>query len=156
MTEPGKIIFQDVPVPPMGPEQVTIKLEKIGVCGSDIYVWHGKHPYTSYPVTQGHEVSARICAVGEKVSNFAIGDLVTVMPQVVCGNCYPCTHGMHNDCNELKVMGFQTTGMASEYFVVDAVWVLKLPKTMAPSEATLLEPLSCGVHAVRRFGDPSG
>ena len=53
-------------------------------------------------------------------------------------------------------MGFQTTGMVSEYFVVDADWALKLPADMDPSEATLLEPLACGVHAVKRFGNPSG
>ncbi len=156
MIQPGKIIFQDIPVPSIGPDDVLIKMEKIGVCGSDIHVWHGKHPYTSYPVTQGHEISARVEAVGENVSSFVKGDLVTVMPQVVCGHCYPCTHGMYNDCNELKVMGFQTTGMASEFFAVDQNWVLKLPSSMDPSEATLLEPLSCGVHAVRRFGDPAG
>lgn len=156
MTEPGKIIFQDVPVPQMGPRQLLIKMLKIGVCGSDIHVWHGKHPYTSYPVTQGHEVSARVEAIGQEVKGFSVGDLVTVMPQVVCGHCNPCTHGMYNDCNELKVMGFQTTGMASEYFVVDADWTLKLPSDMDPSEATLLEPLACGVHAVKRFGGPAG
>ena len=156
MTQPGKIIFQDIPVPEMGPKQLLLKMLKIGVCGSDIHVWHGKHPYTSYPVTQGHEVSARVLEAGSEVKGFAEEDLVTVMPQVVCGHCYPCTHGMYNDCNELKVMGFQTTGMASEYFVVDADWALKLPADMDPSEATLLEPLACGVHAVRRFGDPLG
>lgn len=156
MIKPGEITFQEVPVPPMGPNQLTLKMEKIGVCGSDIHVWHGKHPYTSYPVTQGHEVSARVVKVGAEVTGFAEGDLVTVMPQVVCGHCYPCTHGMYNDCNDLKVMGFQTTGMASEYFVVDAAWTLKLPSGMDPSEATLLEPLACGVHAARRFGDPTG
>lgn len=156
MIKPGEITFQEVPVPPMGPNQLTLKMEKIGVCGSDIHVWHGKHPYTSYPVTQGHEVSARVVKVGAEVTGFAEGDLVTVMPQVVCGHCYPCTHGMYNDCNDLKVMGFQTTGMASEYFVVDAAWTLKLPSRMDPSEATLLEPLACGVHAARRFGDPTG
>ncbi len=156
MIKPGEITFQEVPVPPMGPNQLTLKMEKIGVCGSDIHVWHGKHPYTSYPVTQGHEVSARVVKVGAEVTGFAEGDLVTVMPQVVCGHCYPCTHGMYNDCNDLKVMGFQTTGMASEYFVVDAAWTLKLPSGMDPSEATLLEPLACGVHAARRFGNPTG
>ena len=127
MIKPGEITFQEVPVPPMGANQLTLKMEKIGVCGSDIHVWHGKHPYTSYPVTQGHEVSARVVKVGAEVTGFAEGDLVTVMPQVVCGHCYPCTHGMYNDCNDLKVMGFQTTSMASEYFVVDAAWTLKLP-----------------------------
>ena len=73
MKRPGEITFQEVPVPPMGPNQLTLKMEKIGVCGSDIHVWHGKHPYTSYPVTQGHEVSARVVKVGAEVTGFAEG-----------------------------------------------------------------------------------
>ncbi|MGM9521117.1 MAG: zinc-binding dehydrogenase [Oscillospiraceae bacterium] len=156
MTEPGKISYRDVPVPEMGPKMLKLKMEKIGVCGSDIHVWHGKHPYTSYPVVQGHEVSATVVEVGAEVTGFEVGDLVTVMPQVVCGECYPCTHGMYNDCETLKVMGFQTTGMASEYFVVDADWVLKLPDDMSKEYGAMIEPLACGVHAVRRFGDPTG
>lgn len=64
MTEPKKIIFCEVPVPEPGPDQVLIKIKQIGVCGSDIHVWHGTHPYTSYPVTQGHEVSGEIVALG--------------------------------------------------------------------------------------------
>lgn len=156
MTKPGEIVFRDVPVPGMGPRDVKLKMEKIGVCGSDIHVWHGKHPYTSYPVTQGHEVSATVADMGPEVKGFHIGDLVTVMPQVVCGKCYPCAHGMYNDCEELKVMGFQTTGMASDYFVADADWVLKLPDDLTPDLGACIEPLACAVHAVRRFGDVSG
>ena len=156
MTAPGEIIFRDVPVPDMGPSDIKIKMEKIGVCGSDIHVWHGKHPYTSYPVTQGHEISATVVDMGPEVKGFEVGDLVTVMPQVVCGKCYPCTPGMYNECEELKAMGFQTTGMASDYFVVDAGWALKLPEKLTPDLGACIEPLACGVHAVRRFGDPKG
>ena len=156
MTEPGNIVFQDVPIPEMGPKQLKLKMLKIGVCGSDIHVWHGKHPYTSYPVVQGHEIAATVVDKGAEAEGFEIGDLVTVMPQVVCGKCYPCTHGMYNDCQSLKVMGFQTTGMASEYFVVDAAWTLKLPEGISPDHGSMIEPLACGVHAVRRFGDPAG
>ncbi|MCI8402651.1 MAG: alcohol dehydrogenase catalytic domain-containing protein [Lachnospiraceae bacterium] len=156
MTEPGKIIYNEVPEPQPGAGQVKLKMERIGVCGSDIHVWHGKHPYTSYPVVQGHEVSAVVVETGSGVTEFAVGDRVTVMPQVVCKECYPCTHGMYNDCNSLKVMGFQTTGMASEYFVADAAWVLKLPEGLSADLGAVLEPLACGVHAVRRFGDVTG
>ena len=62
MTAPGKIEFREIetPVPKAG--EVLIRIMKIGVCGSDIHVWHGKHPFTSYPVTQGHEVSGEIAA----------------------------------------------------------------------------------------------
>ncbi len=153
MTKPGVIVFNDVPVPEMGPDQIKVKIKRIGVCGSDVHVNHGKHPYTSYPVVQGHEVSAQVVEAGEKVTNVKVGDKVTIQPQAVCGKCYPCTHGMYNDCEVLKVMGFQTTGMASEYFVVDAKKALKLPDTMSWEHGAMIEPLAVAVHAVRRAGD---
>lgn len=156
MTEPGKILFQEVPVPEIKPNQIKVKMMKIGVCGSDIHVNHGKHPYTSYPVVQGHEVSAQVVEVGAEVTDFQPGDKVTIQPQVVCGRCYPCTHGMYNDCEELKVMGFQTTGMASEYFVVDAEKALKLPEEMSWDHGAMIEPLAVAVHAVRRAGEVNG
>lgn len=156
MTKPGEIEYRDVPVPAVGPGQIKIKMKAIGVCGSDIHVYHGKHPYTSYPVVQGHEVSAVVAELGAGVANFAVGDLVTVQPQVVCGTCYPCTHGMYNDCESLKVMGFQTTGMASEYFVVDAAKALRLPAGMSYDHGAMIEPLAVGVHAIRRYGDVKG
>ncbi len=156
MTEPGKIIFHDVPVPKVKANQIKVKMKCIGVCGSDIHVNHGKHPYTSYPVVQGHEVSAVVEEVGKDVTNVKVGDAVTIQPQVVCGKCYPCTHGMYNDCEELKVMGFQTTGMASEYFVVDAEKALKLPDGMSFEHGAMIEPLAVAVHAVRRYGDVKG
>ena len=116
MTKPGEIIFQEIerPVPEAG--QVSIRMMRLGICGSDIHVYHGEHPFTSYPVTQGHEVSGVIDALGLGVETFQVGQKVTVQPQVVCGKCHPCRHGKYNLCEELKVMGFQTTGMASEYF----------------------------------------
>jgi L-iditol 2-dehydrogenase len=156
MMEPGKIEFHEVAVPEVRPGEIKIKMKRIGVCGSDIHVNHGKHPYTSYPVVQGHEISAEVVEIGSEVTNVAIGDLVTIQPQVVCGNCYPCTHGMYNACEELKVMGFQTTGMASEYFVVDAKKALTLPKNMNAEHGAMIEPLAVAVHAVRRVGDVKG
>jgi len=156
MTEPGKIIFQDVPIPELKANQIKVKMKCIGVCGSDIHVNHGKHPYTSYPVVQGHEVSAVVEKIGKDVTNVKVGDVVTIQPQVVCGECYPCTHGMYNDCEKLKVMGFQTTGMASEYFVVDAEKALKLPDGMSFENGAMIEPLAVAVHALRRYGDVKG
>jgi L-iditol 2-dehydrogenase len=156
MNRPGEITFQDVPVPAVGPRQIKVAMKRIGVCGSDIHVFHGRHPYTSYPVVQGHEVSAMVVEVGAEVSGFAAGDKVTIQPQVVCGRCYPCTHGMYNACEELKVMGFQTTGMASEYFVTEAEKALKLPDTVSYEQGAMIEPLAVAVHAIRRYGDVTG
>lgn len=153
MTAPGVIEFKEVPVPEITDGQVLIKIMKIGVCGSDIHVYHGEHPFTSYPVTQGHEVSGEITKIGKNVSGFTVGQKVTIQPQVVCGKCHPCTHGKYNLCEELKVMGFQTTGTASEYFAVDAAKVTALPENMSYDEGAMIEPLAVAVHAVRRAGD---
>ena len=156
MTAPGKIEFREIetPVPKAG--EVLIRIMKIGVCGSDIHVWHGKHPFTSYPVTQGHEVSGEIAALGAGVENLEVGQKVTIQPQVVCGKCYPCRHGKYNLRETLKVMGFQTTGVASEYFAVDAAKVTPLPQEMSFDEGAMIEPLAVAVHAVRKFGDMQG
>ena len=89
MTEPGKIIFREIPVPEIGDGQVLVKIMDIGVCGSDIHVYHGKHPFTKYPVTQGHEVSGEIVKCGANVEGLTVGQKVTIEPQVYCGKCYP-------------------------------------------------------------------
>lgn len=156
MTAPGEITFQEIPVPEISNGQVLVKIKKIGICGSDIHVYHGKHPFTSYPVTQGHEVSAEVVGMGADVKDLKTGQKVTIQPQVVCGKCYPCRHGKYNLCEELKVMGFQTTGVASEYFAVDAAKVTPLPEDMTYDEGAMIEPLAVAVHAVKRAGDVKG
>jgi L-iditol 2-dehydrogenase len=156
MTAPGNIEYRDVPLPEPVRGQVLIKIIRIGVCGSDMHVYHGKHPFTSYPVVQGHEVSGQIVKIGPEVSGFEDGDKVTVQPQVVCGKCYSCAHGQYHICDDLKVMGFQTTGMASGFFAVDAERLLKLPHTMSYDQGAMIEPVAVGVHALKRGGDVTG
>ncbi len=156
MTQPGVIEFREIPVPVVGRGEILVKIKRIGVCGSDIHVYHGKHPFTKYPVTQGHEVSGEIAAIGEGVNGYHVGQKVTIEPQVVCGKCHPCRHGKYNLCEDLKVMGFQTTGTASEYFAVDASKVTPLPDTMTYNQGAMIEPLAVTVHAVRRFPEIEG
>ncbi|MBP3674497.1 MAG: alcohol dehydrogenase catalytic domain-containing protein [Oscillospiraceae bacterium] len=156
MTAPGEIIFREIPVPAVAENQILVRIQMIGICGSDIHVYHGEHPFTSYPITQGHEVSGEIVALGQGVEGFAVGQKVTIEPQVFCGHCHPCTHGKYNLCEELKVMGFQTTGVASTYFSVDASKVTPIPQSMSFEEGAMIEPLAVAVHAVRRAGDVAG
>ncbi len=156
MTAPGQIQFQEVPVPQPQAGEVLIKIMEIGVCGSDIHVYHGEHPFTSYPVTQGHEVSGLVEQLGPGVTGLTPGQKVTIQPQVVCGQCWPCRNGKYNLCESLKVMGFQTTGVASHFFAVDAKKVTPLPDSMSLEEGAMIEPLAVAVHAVRRAGDVQG
>jgi len=156
MTAPGRIELRDVPLPEVAPDQVLIRVKRIGVCGSDIHVFHGKHPLTPYPVVQGHEASGVVERTGSAVRGLSPGDPVTFQPQVTCGVCHPCRHGAYHICDRLKVMGFQTTGAASELFAVDATKVLRLPKTMSMEQGAMVEPLAVGVHALERVGGASG
>lgn len=150
MIAPGKIEFREVAKPILQDDEVIIKIKRIGVCGSDIHVFHGQHPYTPYPVVQGHEVSGVIAEVGRQAKGLAVGDKVVFMPQVTCGECHPCRHGMYHICDNLKVMGFQTGGAAQEYFPIKAEMVLKLPDTISLDQAAMVEPVSVAVHALAR------
>lgn len=156
MSEPLHIEFKEIEVPEITQGQVLVRIKRIGVCGSDIHVYHGLHPYVSYPLTQGHEVSGEIVAVAADVENLKIGQKVTIEPQQFCNTCYPCTHGKYNLCENLKVMGFQTLGAASEYVAVDSSKITLLPESMTFDEGAMIEPLAVTVHACKRVGDLTG
>ncbi len=74
MTAPGSIEFREVEKPSPKDNEVLMQTRRIGICGSDIHVFHGKHPYTSYPVVQGHEIAGIVAAVGQDVRGVAVGD----------------------------------------------------------------------------------
>ncbi len=153
LVEPEKVILEEVETPEIDKNQVLIKVWRIGICGSDIHAYYGKHPYISCPIIQGHEFSGEIVEIGEKVVGLSIGDRVTVRPQLACGQCYPCTHGNYHICNDLKVIGCQADGAAREYIPVDHELVVKLPEGMSFDYGAMVEPVAVGVHAVGRLGD---
>lgn len=156
MTKPGVIEFRQSEVPEIGMNEILLQVKRIGVCGSDIHVFHGLHPYTSYPVVQGHEVSGVVAAIGENVDGFSLGEKITFTPQVTCGECYPCQNGMYHICETLKVMGFQTNGAGQEYFPLPMWNVLKLPDEISLDHAAMVEPIAVAVHALNRGGGVQG
>jgi len=156
MTAPGEIEITQAAIPAPGPGEVLLRIQRIGVCGSDIHVFHGKHPYTSYPVVQGHEFSALIEAVGQGVSGLARGDKVTAMPQIVCGRCAPCLRGDEHICDSLRVQGFQAPGCAQQLWVTAASKIVKLPDSFSFEQGALVEPVSVAVHAIARAGNLAG
>ena len=156
MVAPKEITFREIPVPKINEDQVLVRIRIIGICGSDVHVYHGAHPFTKYPITQGHEVSGDIVEIGKNVKGLHVGQKVTIEPQEVCGKCHPCRHGKYNLCENLKVMGFQTTGAASTYFATDSIKITPFPEDMTFEEGAMIEPLAVAVHAVERIGDVEG
>ena len=156
MTAPGEITIHEIEAPKPGRDEVLLHIKRIGVCGSDVHVFHGLHPYTSYPVVQGHEYSATLAAVGEGVKGLTPGMNVTSMPQIVCGKCAPCLRGDYHICDYLKVQGFQAPGCAQEYWVTDANTIVPLPDSFSFEQGALVEPVSVAVHSSSRAGNIEG
>ncbi len=150
MTQPGSIEFKEVEEPVAGPGEILLRVKKIGVCGSDIHVWHGQHPFTPYPVVQGHEFSAVVEAVGEGVTKVKPGMKATAAPQQVCGICNPCKRGDYHICDELKVRGFQAPGCAQDLFVTTEERIVAFPDSLSFEQGALIEPISVAAHSTSR------
>ncbi len=159
LIKPKVLEFREVPAPTaedLGENQLLLNIKRIGICGSEIHSYHGLHPATNYPVIQGHEYSARVVAVGSGVNRVKPGDLVTVRPQLVCGECNPCRRGQYNVCQNLRVQAFQADGAAQDFFVADQDRVVKLPDGISPDYGAIVEPAAVGAHSTSRAGDLTG
>ncbi len=157
MTSPGVIEHKEVSEPgKLAANEVLLRIRRIGVCGSDIHVFHGEHPATPYPVVQGHEYAASIEAVGQAVTKAKPGMRATARPQLVCGKCKPCLRGQYNACQELKVQGFQAPGVAQDYFVVPEDRLVVFPESMSFEQGAMIEPAAVGAHSTNRSSDLKG
>ena len=105
-----------------------IKTKTVGVCGSDLHLFRGTHPFRHAPAILGHEIAGDVVEIGSKVTNIKVGDRVTVEPQVGCGECEMCKRGLVSLCSGKKVPGTpEWIGAFSEYFNADEKTVYKLP-----------------------------
>lgn len=155
---PGDIEIREIPEPgALQPNEILLRIHNIGVCGSDIHVFHGKHPFvTKYPVIQGHEYSGEVVKVGSAVKTVRAGMKATARPQVVCGKCPPCKRGQYNVCQNLTVQGFVANGSAQDYFVVTEDRIVAVPDNVTYEQAALIEPAAVGAHSTKRAGDLHG
>jgi 2-desacetyl-2-hydroxyethyl bacteriochlorophyllide A dehydrogenase len=152
MVSPGMIEFREVPEPRhLSDNEILLEIKKIGICGSDIHVFHGNHPATNYPVVQGHEYSAIVRATGKNVTRVKPGMMATARPQLTCGVCGPCRRGQYNVCQNLKVEGFQAPGVAQDLFIVPEERIVRLPDSMSLEQGALIEPAAVGAHSTSRL-----
>jgi 2-desacetyl-2-hydroxyethyl bacteriochlorophyllide A dehydrogenase len=158
LIKPGVIELKDIPMPDeLKSNEILLRIHKIGVCGSDIHVFHGKHPFvTKYPVIQGHEYSGEVVKVGSAVTIAKPGMKATARPQVVCGKCAPCLRGQYNICQNLTVQGFVANGSAQDYFVVTDDRIVIVPDNLTYEQAALIEPAAVGAHSTLRAGNLQG
>ena len=156
ITGPFTFQAEEAPVPEIGAHEVLLKINCIGVCASDMQIYHGKHKFMTYPVILGHEAAATVEKIGAEVPDFAIGDRVTIEPQVFCGECFPCKSGRFNVCEKLSVIGVHRDGCSREYIAIDPKYLHKVPAAMRTELVTLVEPFAVGVGSVRRASRLAG
>lgn len=140
----------EIEKPKMGADEVLIRLQYVGFCGSDLNTFLGKNTMAKMPVIPGHEVGATIEAVGENVpEGLRPGMSVTVNPYTNCGKCASCRNGRGNACKDNQTLGVQRDGVMCEYAVLP--WEKVIPAgLLTPRTCALIEPMSVGFHAVSR------
>lgn len=150
LQSPGKIAVAAVAQPERKQQNVLIKVRSFGICGSDIGAYVGTNPLVSYPRIIGHEVAGEVLEVPEGETELKIGDRVVLEPYVYCGNCYPCSNGHTNCCENLTVLGVHINGAMSEYFSHPRHLVHKVPAEIPWNLLAMVEPLTISMHAVKR------
>jgi L-iditol 2-dehydrogenase len=143
-------------VPTPGPRDVLVKIERVGVCGSDVHYFTDGHIgryVVEKPLVLGHESAGVIAAIGSEVSSLKVGDRVSLEPGYPCRTCYHCKHGRYNLCPDITFMATPPVdGAFAEYVAWPSDFVFKIPDGMSLDAAALLEPLAVGVWAVQRAG----
>lgn len=142
--------IRDIPEPAAGAGEIKIKVIQAGICGSDLHIYHSDIAIpVRPPVVVGHEFSGTIAQVGEGVTGYAVGDrVVSETAYHYCGVCDFCREGYYNMCVERQTLGYWYNGIFTNYTVVPAGRVHKIPDNVSDIAATMAEPLACVCHAV--------
>lgn len=148
---PKKIELVEVPDPQIKDDEVLLKIKKVGICGTDLHIYHGGMD-VPVPITPGHEFTGEIAEVGASVTNLKKGTRVVAEHVVGCGKCQYCQEGRKNICDEMVVYGLHRPGALAEYMAIPASLVYPVPDKLTDDEAVLVEPLSIAVYGVRRGG----
>ncbi len=149
----GLMALEDISLPELNEGEALVKVMYTGICGTDIHVFHGKHPTATFPLVAGHEFVGEVVTVkGKGSEKFCTGDIVVVQPYFSCGRCEACAKGMDNVCEELAFMGAHVNGSFSEYTKVLTRKMYKIPEGIDHQLAALTEPIAVAVHDVRRSG----
>ena len=131
--------------------QVQIAVAYTGLCGTDLHIIHGSMDgRVTRPLAFGHEMSGTIAAIGEGVTEWSVGDAVTVMPLQWDGTCPACRAGNSHICQNLVFVGIDSPGSLQELWTVPEDLLVRLPAGISLKHAALAEPVAVAVHDVRR------
>jgi 2-desacetyl-2-hydroxyethyl bacteriochlorophyllide A dehydrogenase len=146
---PREMNMRRLPIPKPEAGEVLIRVEKVGICGSELSGYLGHNSLRVPPLVMGHEFAGTVSALGSGVTTLQPGDRVTVNPLLSCHVCCSCVGGRPQLCENRKIIGVHRPGAFAEYVAVPAGNVFLLPDSVSMNAGTLTEPLACTIHAVR-------
>lgn len=140
---------EELPKPKIGPDEILVKAETCGICGSDVLEWYR---IKKAPIVLGHEMAGVIAELGADVDKYKVGQRVFVSHHIPCNTCYYCLNGYHTACDTLHNTNFDPGGF-SEYIRVPAInvdrGVFPIPDEMTFDQAAFIEPLACVIRGQR-------
>ncbi len=163
LTAPMQIELREIPTPQVPEDGIVIAVKACGVCGSDLRRWREGPSPQHDPLIAGHEIAGVVTDVGGKVKDYVAGERLAVAPDVHCGKCYYCEHGLYNLCDRLHLIGITPgyNGGFAERLVLTAEMlsggiVHRVPDTLSFEQAALAEPLSSVLAAHAEAGTALG
>src|SRR5437762_7479313 len=161
---PGRIRVDNVPDPTPRPDELLIRVEACGICGTDLHIIDGESPLACYPIVPGHEFAGEVVALGSDIAqnngnggtNITVGSRVAIDPNLYCGQCDFCRTGHENLCLHYTALGVTMNGAIAQYVAVPMRMAYMLPNSVSWREAALIEPVSCAVHAMHSLSPRSG
>jgi propanol-preferring alcohol dehydrogenase len=151
LIEPGKPVeMQEIPIPPLGPRDVLVRIKAAGVCHSDVHYRAGVAP-VHYPLTLGHEVAGVIEEAGPEVTHVEVGDRVCLHYMVTCGDCLYCSMGSEQFCTTGEMLGYHRDGGYAEFIVLPARNAFHLPDEIPIDQGAIMMCSSATCfHALRK------
>src|ERR1700716_4677514 len=152
-TEPG-LWLEDVPKPEIGVNDVLIRVERTGICGTDlhIYKWDDWARKTiPVPMVVGHEFVGEIVAVGSNATDFHAGEIVSGEGHLVCGRCRNCLAGRRHLCNKTSGVGVNRPGAFAEYVAIPETNVWSADPKIPLDVLSCFDPLGNAVHTALSF-----
>lgn len=150
------MVWKEIPVPEIKDNEVLVKIEAVGICGSDVhYYQHGKIGdfIVEGDLILGHESAGEVVAVGKNVKSLKIGDKVALEPGKTCGKCEFCKSGLYNLCPDVEFFATPPYhGVLTNYVAHPEDMCFKLPENVSTVEGALVDPLSVGLHATGQGG----
>jgi 2-desacetyl-2-hydroxyethyl bacteriochlorophyllide A dehydrogenase len=161
---PGNVRVGNLPEPEPQADELVIRVDACGICGTDLHLIDGDSPLARYPLVPGHEFAGEVVAVGSDIArangsggtSLTIGSRVAIDPNLNCGCCESCRTGHENLCLNYRAIGVTINGAFAEYVAVPASRAYLLPDTMSLRAASLIEPVSCAVHGMHSLNPRSG